>query len=322
MSLLNKIKEDAKKAGSNKGKFFFVREGEKRRIRFLSDMDDGIEISFHDSFEKGINQPCQVHFNRECEYCEQEGFRTRSQYAWSVWDYDAKEVKLLMFPINNCTPISAFVSFYENYGTLTDRDYVLSVSGKKQNKSFSVVPMDKAKFRNDKAKPLSQKTILQTIDKAYPSDTDTEDDDDIEEAKPTKAKKTTVDKGVSSKGDNSTDYEDMTAKELFTLCSERDIKAKPKKDEDYYIGLLLKYDEEQAEDTDEEGDEDTDEEGDEDDRGEDEETPDYSEMDAKELYKLCKEKDIDAEPKKTQKYYIKLLEENEQAQDDWGDDEE
>ena len=42
---------------------------------------------------------------------------------------------------------------------------------------------------------------------------------------------------------------------------------------------------------------------------------------AKELFKLCKERGIDVKPKKPEKFYIKQLEEYDQAQDDWGDDE-
>ena len=69
---------------------------------------------------------------------------------WSVYNYEAKEVQLFMFPVNNFTPVPALVALYENYGTLMDRDYVISVSGRGVNKSFTVIPMDKVKFRNTK----------------------------------------------------------------------------------------------------------------------------------------------------------------------------
>ena len=85
--LLAKIKQDAQNAGSSRSKFFYVKDGEKRRIRFLEDMDDGREVTFHDNFEANINVPCQEIFGRECPYCDEEGLRTRTMYAWSVWDY-------------------------------------------------------------------------------------------------------------------------------------------------------------------------------------------------------------------------------------------
>ena len=274
MGLVDKIKNEAKKTGSNKGKFIFFPEGKKVRIRFLTDMDDGVEVKFHDSFEAGINVPCQELYGRNCPYCEDEDLRTRNMYAWSVWDYESKEVKIFMFAVNNCSPVPALMAMYENYGTLLDRDYVLTVTGKQQNKTFSVVPQDKAKFRNTKAKALSENQMLKIIDKAYPADVDDEDDDDYEEEKPKKKGNKSVNKSSGKKGKDEYD-----------------------EDDDY----------------------------DEDDEWEDEEeddTPDYSEMSAKELYKLCKERDIDVLTKKSEKYYIKKLEEYDEAHDDWESDDE
>lgn len=257
MGLVDKIKSDAKKSGQNKGKFIYFREGQKIRVRFLVDMDDGMEVTFHDSFERGINVPCQEHFGKNCPYCDEEGLRTRSQYIWSVYNYEAKEVQLFMFPVNNCSPIPALMAMYENYGTITDRDYVISVSGKQQNKTFSVVPMDKVKFRNAKAKAYSEKAILKMLDKAWPCDAIDDDDDD----------------------------DDVPKKRV------------PKKSEKKSSHKV-----------------------DDDDWGDDEDELDYSDMSPKELYKLCKEREIDVVPKKPAKFYIKQLEEYDAAQDDWGDD--
>ena len=266
MGLLDKIKNDAKKSGQNKSKFIYFREGQKQRIRFLQDMDEGMEIVFHDSFEQGINVPCQELFGRECKYCDDSDLRTRSQYCWSVWNYETSEVQLFMFAVNNCSPVPALVSMYEAYGTLLDRDYVISVSGKQQNKTFSVVPMDKVKFRNTKAKPYSKKAVLQFIDKAWPSDEESDEDD-----------------------------EDYTPKK-------KPSKSTKKTRDDYDV------------------EDDYDEDVDVDDEDEDDDN-DYESMSAKELFQLCKKRKIDVMPKKSQKYYIKLLEEYDEAQSDWGDDE-
>lgn len=313
--LLGKIKSDVKKAGTNKNKIFYVREGEKKRIRFLQDADDGFEYTFHDSYEAGVNVPCQQHFDKDCPYCDDETMRTRSQYAWSVWDYDAKEVKVFLYPVNNCTPIPALLALYDTYGTMMDRDYVVSVSGKQQNKSYSVVPMDKAKFRNEKAKPFSESAMNKIVQKAYPFDGDDESDD--EDEKPTNKKKGCASSKGSSKPKNNddddddgngseVDYSELSPKELYKLCKEREIEVEQKKPAKYYIDLLEENDEENAQD-----DEWPDEE---------EEQIDYSELEPKELYKLCKERDIEVEAKKPAKYYITRLEEYDAAQDDWGDD--
>ena len=273
MGLLDSIKKDAKKSGQNKGKFIYFREGQKQRIRFLQDMDEGMEIVWHDSFEQGINVPCQELFGRNCPYCEDDTLRTRNQYVWSVWNYETSEVQLFMFAVNNCSPIPALVAMYENYGTLLDRDYVISVSGKQQNKTFSVVPMDKVKFRNAKAKPYSKKAVLQMLDKAWPceAESEAEEDDEDEVPKKTKKKSGTNNNAKRSKKPVEEDYED----------------------DDY----------------------------DEDIEDDDADDVDYSDMSPKELFKMCKDLGIDARPKKGANYYIKLLEEYDQAKEDWEDDE-
>lgn len=260
MGLLDSIKNDVKKSGQNKGKFIYFREGQKQRIRFLNDMDEGLEVVFHDSFEKGINVPCQEVFGKECPYCDDEDLRTRSQYVWSVYNYDTKEVQLFMYPVNNCSPVPALLAMYENYGTLTDRDYVISVSGKQQNKTFSVVPMDKEKFRNSKTKAYSESAVLKMIAKAYPCD---EDDDDEEDYAPKSKKSKKSSSKASSKKAEEDDWDDE----------------------------------------------------------EDDVSMEYDEMTPKELYKECQNRGIDCAPKKSAKYYINLLEEDDAAHDDWDDEE-
>ena len=242
MSLVNDIKNQVKKSGTNKGKFLYFKSGTKVRVRFLDDMEDGHKIKFHDSYTAGINTPCQETFDRECPYCDDDELRTRDQYAWSVWDYDAKEVKVLMAPVNQCSPVPALVSMFEAYGTLCDRDYVITKSGQQQSTTFSVVPMDKAKFRNEKAKPLSETGFLKVLDKAFPCEETEEDEDDEPKRAPKKsgkkAQKQDDDWEDLADDDDEVDYSEMSAKELYKLCKERDIDAQPKKKASYYIELL------------------------------------------------------------------------------------
>ena len=268
--LVSSIKNDVKKAGTNKGKFIYFRPDQKQRVRFLQDMDDGMEIVFHDSFERSINVPCQEHaFGRSCPYCEDDGVRTRSQYAWCVYNYDAKEVQIFMFAVNNCSPIPSLMAMYETYGTLVDRDYVISVSGKGPDKSYSVVPMDKVKFRNDKAKAFSEKKILEMLDKAFPCTSDDEDEDDVPVKKSNKPSAPKMKSKVKPEPeedeedweedeDGAIDYSEMSAKDLFKLCKERDIEVLPKKTAQYYITQLKEYDKAQDDWDDDEDDYDDD----------------------------------------------------------------
>lgn len=253
---LSDIKSEIAKSGSSKSKFLFFKDGTKKRVRFLTDLEDGLKIRFHDSYALGVNVPCQEEFGRECEYCENEDLRTRELFVWSVYDYESKEVKLLMFAINNCSPVGAIASMYETYGTLLDRDYEIKQVGSQQNKSFSVVPLDKNKFENKKVKALSDSAILKIIDKAYPSD-NSEDFSDDEEEKPRKShkgKKVPMNEPEDTDDDwdeeDENDYESMSAQELYKLCKSRKIDCKPRKSKEYYIDFLEEQDEEENQDDD------------------------------------------------------------------------
>lgn len=283
MSLADDIKAQIRKSGANKSKIIYFKPGIKIRIRFLQDMDDGMKILFHDSFDKGINHPCQELYDRECEHHDDEDLRHRDQYIWSVWDYEAKEVKLLMGPANQYSPIPQLVGFFETYGTLTDRDYVITQTGTQTNKSFSVVPMDKAKFKNSKAKPFSESKLLSILDKAFPAEEVEDEEDDDEEDRPKKGK-------GKNKG--------------------KKHPAEKKKGK----GKARDYD-------DDEDDEDIDEDEEEDEE-DDEEESEYGDMTAKELYQLCKKRKINVKPKKSEEYYIQKLEEADAEDDEEEDDEE
>lgn len=254
------IKNEIAKSGTNKGKFIFFKEETKIRLRFLNDMEDGVEIPFHDSFKLGVNVPCQEMFGRECSYCEDEDLRTRNMYVWSVYDYESKEVKLFMFAVNNCSPVPALASMYETYGTITDRDFEIKRIGKGQNTTYSVIPLDKKKFRNEKVKPMSEQAILKAIDKAYPADNSEIEED---EEKPTRAKtkgrktKTKVEPEPEIE-EETEDYEEMSARELYQMCKERGLDCKPRKTKEYYIDILEEDDEEQDDDWDDEETEDDD----------------------------------------------------------------
>lgn len=252
---ISKIKSEIQKSGNSKGKFMFFKDGTKCRVRFLSDMEEGLEVKMHDSFALGVNVPCQEQYGRECEYCEDENLRTRNMYAWSVYDYESKEVKILFFAVNQCSPIPSMASLYESYGTLCDRDYEIKQVGSQQNKTFSVIPLDKMKFRNTKVKALSDSAILKYIDKAYPADNSEDlEEEDEPKKKPNKTKTKTKAKSEPQDDDweddetNETDYESMKPQELFKLCKERDIDCKPRKSKEYYIDLLEEADEEENND--------------------------------------------------------------------------
>lgn len=181
MGLIENIKSNAAKSGANKDKIFFVKSDSKVRVRFLQELDTGYEFTFHDSYQQSINTLCREELGKTCPLCGDESLRTRTLYAWSVYNYDTKKVEVMLFAVNNCTPVSQLVSMYENYGTIMDRDYVLAKSGKQQNTTYTVIPQDKQRFRNAKAKPYTKSAALKILDKAYPMSDEFDEEFDVDD---------------------------------------------------------------------------------------------------------------------------------------------
>ena len=94
MGLMDELKQEIKNTGTSKGKFLYTKDGSKIRVRFLQEIDDGYKIPWHDSYELGVDVPCQEVFGRECKYCGDDDLRTRNTYAWSVYDYESEKVKI------------------------------------------------------------------------------------------------------------------------------------------------------------------------------------------------------------------------------------
>jgi hypothetical protein len=292
MGLIDDIKNDVKKSGTNKKKIVYFKPGVKNRIRFLQEMDAGMKILFHDSFEAGVNIPCQEFFDRKCERHEDEDLRHRQNYAWSVWNQEAKEVQILLGPVNNYSPIPLLVGMYDAYGTITDRDYVITKTGKGTEQTWAVVPMDKVRFKNEKAKPFSEAKTLAILDKAFPCE-DSEDEDEEEE--PIKKKRKVVDeddepvkkkkKAAPIDEDEDEDEEPVPKKKKKVVVEdEEDEEEEPVKKKKAPAKKKKKQD--------------------------------YEDFTAKELYLECKERDMSVKQKMDEEYYIAKLEANDEGDAD------
>lgn len=155
---------------------------------------------------------------------------------------------------------------------------------------------------------------------------DVEDVTEVEEAKDEAPKKKTEKKETKTTGKTNTkkaadeeeeeagedDYENMTSKALYKLCCDRGISSQCKKrDKASLIAVLKANDGASNEDEDDWGDE------------EEEEKDPYAGKTAKELYKMCTDRDIKTKPKQSADAYVKLLkkaDEAEAAEDDTEDD--
>lgn len=265
MGLVDDIRAESKRQGGNKKKIFYMRDGDKKMVRFLTDFDDGLKVKFHNSYELKVNCPCREEYGERCGLCgiEDERMKDTYRYVWSIYDHDSKAVELLVEAVSRCSPIPQLTAIYDDNGeTLLNRDIVMRVSGKQIDKTYTCIPQDKKKFRGTE-KPYSKSSVLKILDQAFPYE---------------------VPEEFSSDADDDEKYN-----------------RKGKKKDDDFEGMN------EPEDGGDGWDE--------------EEGPDYESMAAIDLWKECKKRKIDCQPRKSQKYYISLLEDDDKASDDWEDDE-
>lgn len=253
-NFLDQIKTAVKNSGSSKKDILYFGADSSKRIRFLQELDDGHSYTFHSDFETKIYEPCQDQEDHEdCKLCQQ-GIGTKEVFVWSVYDYDTSSVKLLAIKATGISPVPALIEFFEEYGTIMDRDYKIKKVGKGMGGSYTVTPLDKEKFGVKKAKPFSEKEIWEMFKKAYSSkDVDDEDDDDEEEEdeKSTKTKKSKkkVKKEKSLKDKYlELDWDEVRDIALEIGMTKKELKAFDEDVEELVEELFDNYDEEDLED--------------------------------------------------------------------------
>ena len=245
-SLVESMKERISRSGSKKGNLFYLKKDGKCRVRFLQDMEDGIQVQYHDKFGE-FSHPCLSYYGKKCPSCKNPEAKHVDNYVWSIWNYETKRVELFMFKASKASPIQPLISMYENYGNITDRDYVIQRNGEGFETNYSVVPMDKKKFKGDE-EPYSKKKVLKMLLEAaqLPDDEDVDEDDeeeDDDEEEVTSKKK--VNKKTKSKYDDDEDEEELDEDD------EEEEEEKPKKKSKKVEKKKKKVEEDEDEDEDE-----------------------------------------------------------------------
>ena len=185
-NLVQLMKQKIAQSGGSRSKVLYFKPDTAKRIRFLQELDTGEEFLFHSDFNNKVYELCKDPEDHEdCPLCQQ-GVTLKSEYCWSVWDYDANEVRIFKSRVTSQSAAPALISMYDEFGTIMDRDYKIKKVGTGQSSSFTVLPLEKEKFRI-KAKPFNRAEMLDILTKAYTTDQET--DDEVEEEKPKKSKK-------------------------------------------------------------------------------------------------------------------------------------
>lgn len=228
-SILDAIKSDIAKSGGNfKNLFRVAKAGQKVRVRFLVDFEEGIEVVLHSKWQ-GFQHPCLKYKGVECPNCDSSDpdVRTQSHYAWSIYNYETKQVELFFFKAARSTPLSALGAVYETIGDITSQDMVIQRNGEGTDTSYAVIPTGKIEKLKAKVKPFTEQKIFDilfsafnTVDEntsveEYLEDAEPVDDEDVEETpkkkvKPKKkvAKVEEEDEGYDEEEEDDDEYDD------------------------------------------------------------------------------------------------------------------
>ena len=207
-SMVDIMKERINKSAGGSMFFLKFKNNEKRRIRFLTDVNEAMLVTFHDNFKKGVGNPCYKYFGRSsCPFCnktKEDGYRTRDLFVFTVYDYETNEVKLITEAANDCSPIPHMLENFEEFGTLTDRDYIVKRRGKGFDTSYTLIPGSERPFKGvKKFKALDEDEVFEKLKERYLSkmkdilkkikngtfDDEEDLEDDEEEFKPRKKSK-------------------------------------------------------------------------------------------------------------------------------------
>lgn len=208
-ALLDRMRKDQERAKQGDGLLFFLKEGDKKDVRFLRDLEDAVEVPWHFYYDRGesevvVDSPCLKAYGRECPHCgseEKKVAKTQMRYAYPIYQYegtDKTKGRLMIFCFNvssgQFSPMGPLMDFYEEAddGDLRKRDFRISLSGTGLNKKYKVVPSDPKTFRHkDTVKPLTDEGVLKLIWKSkgsgkladYPEldEEPDESDDEVEE---------------------------------------------------------------------------------------------------------------------------------------------
>lgn len=145
-SILDSIKKSINKSSGGFADFFGLRNaGDKVRIRFLDDFEEGVEILFHNEYGK-INHPCLSYYGKSCPNCDNSDAKTHSHYVWNIYNYETKKVELFMFKANKSSPLAGLSAIYEELQTILDNDIIITRNGMKTDTTYSVVAGKEMEF--------------------------------------------------------------------------------------------------------------------------------------------------------------------------------
>ena len=138
---------------------FNTKEGEKKKIRFISDFNEPVILQMHENWNPALGQnggsdfqfPCLKQFGKECPMCDKwqddksmKEYRPRGKYVWTVqeYEYDSKLFWMMSDAPQAKTVIPYLIDLLtdedEDVADLRKHDITVKQVGKGTAKSFVV----------------------------------------------------------------------------------------------------------------------------------------------------------------------------------------
>jgi hypothetical protein len=196
VDIVEHIRQKMKEGGGSSNmppELFFVPKDGKKRIRFLSEFNEAIEVVMHGKYGVMMPQPCLEYYGMECPFHGRK-WNTTTQYAWTVYDYESKQKKVFMSTLTQYSAMDDLMAIWDEskdkFGnkTIKDRDIVIRRSGG-DKAAYRARDKGPSEFDGEFSKPFSEKKVRAILQGLIAFKTEPKDDDDDEDdAKPRGAK--------------------------------------------------------------------------------------------------------------------------------------
>lgn len=167
------IKNPQSAGGGMPARQAFIPKDKLRRFRWLSDYDEVVKVKMHDKWKVIFPQPCLTYYGKKCPFCKAD-FKTYTAYVWSVWGYDDEEKgnegrkRILISKAAPNSIAEGLLEYFDENGTIKDRDYTVERLGERQLTRYRVRPATKNPEDFDppegaKIKPFSKDKVFEIL---------------------------------------------------------------------------------------------------------------------------------------------------------------
>lgn len=243
-SIIERMKKQVERTGSSRSKIFYIKSEEKKRVRFLAEMDEAYEVNWHNEpwkndGSRAVDSPCRKHFGEDCPYCDREDFTHSVKYVLPVYNYESNALQLMAYKYTNqYSPYPQLLDSYDTFNTITDKDFVIKKTGKALDTNYSAIGMEKnpfqqeAKLKKEIAKIRDVDNMLKILKEAHPLESETGEMVSAEVEV-----KVSID-DVNITFAESEETKSKSDKELYQLCKAKGIDIKPRQEREKYIEAL------------------------------------------------------------------------------------